>query len=107
MVLHFGSAKSSEGPVSFLKSLFGGGKAEPKAGAVKSLEYNGFTIEARPYKEAGQFQTAGVVWKEIGGVRKEHAFIRADRFSSADDAADHALLKGKQIIDQQGEQALK
>ena len=98
--------KHYEDHVSFLKKLFGGGSGEKSAGGgapAKTLEYNGFTIEARPYKEAGQYQTAGVVAKVIDGTRKEHRFIRADRFTSAEDAADHAIFKGKQIIDQSGE----
>jgi hypothetical protein len=94
--------------MSFLKKLFGGGsdggsQSEGPAAALKTLAYKGFTIEARPYKEAGQFQTAGVVWKEVDGQRKEHKFVRADRFAAAEDAADHALFKGQQIIDQQGD----
>ena len=70
---------------------------------MKQAEHKGFTIEARPYKEGGQFQLAGVISKEIGGVRKEHKYIRADRFTSLDEAADIALVKGRQIIDEQGE----
>lgn len=91
--------------MSFLKKLFGGGgdKSAGPAPAAMTLEHKGFTIEARPYKEAGQYQTAGVVWKEVNGERKEHSFIRADRFAAIEDAANHAILKGQQIIDQQGD----
>ena len=67
--------------MSFLKKLFGGGSDGGAAAAAKSAEYKGFTIEARPYKEGGQFQLAGVIAKEIDGVRKEHKFVRADRFT--------------------------
>jgi hypothetical protein len=90
--------------MSFFKKLFGGGgesKTAPKS--VKSAEHKGFTIEARPYKEGGQFQLAGVISKEIDGARKEHSFVRADRFTSLEEAADIALVKGRQIIDEQGE----
>lgn len=91
--------------MSFLKKLFGaGGDAKtPPTATAKMLEYNGYIIEARPYREAGQYQTAGLVWKEVGGVRKEHNFIRADRFASPEEAADHAIFKGQQIVDQMGE----
>lgn len=91
--------------MSFLKKLFGGGEAKSgaPAAASKTLEYKGYIIEARPFKEAGQFQTAGVVTKEVGGERKAHSFIRADRFAAEADAADHALFKGRQIIDQMGD----
>ena len=89
--------------MSFFKKLFGGGGAAKPVAAVKTAEHNGFTIEARPYKEGGQFQLAGVISKEIDGVRREHKYIRADRFTSIDEAADIALVKGRQIIDEQGE----
>ena len=37
------------------------------------------------------------------GAPKEHRFVRADRFSDEDAAADHAIMKGQQIVDQLGE----
>lgn len=91
--------------MSFLKKLFGGGAdaGAGEAAAAKTLEYKGFTIEARPYKEGGQYQLAGVIAKEIDGVRKEHKYIRADRFAGLDEAADIALAKGRQIIDERGD----
>ena len=90
--------------MSFFKKLFGGGSSGPELGkAAKSLEYKGFMIEAKPYKEGAQFQLAGLISKEIDGVRKEHRFVRADRFTSIDEAADIAISKGRQIIDEQGE----
>lgn len=88
--------------MSFLKKLFGGGGAKESAPA-KTVEHKGFIIAAAPYKEAGQYQTAGVISKEVGGIMKEHRFIRADRFAAIEDAANHALVKGRQIVDEQGE----
>jgi hypothetical protein len=91
--------------MSFLKRLFGGGGAGEPAAAkpAKQIEHKGFTVSATPYKNDGQYQTCGVVSKEIGGVVKEHKFIRADRFAGLDDAVDVSLKKGQQIIDEQGE----
>lgn len=94
--------------MSFLKKLFGLGGAEqageePVAAGGKTAEHKGFTIRATPYKESGQFQTCGVVSKEIGGTMKEHRFVRADRFAGLDEAVDVSLAKGRQIIDEQGE----
>lgn len=93
--------------MSFWKSLFGGGdvKSASTSGskAAKSVEHNGYRIEAQPYPEGGQFQLAGTISKEIDGVRKEHRYVRADRFASMEDAAEYAILKGKQIVDQQGD----
>jgi hypothetical protein len=96
--------------MSFWKKLFGGGgssEADGPAAPAKSVEYNGFTIRAAPYKSEGQYQTAGVVEKEIGGVAKEHKFIRADRFPSLDDAVEFSLTKGRQIVDEQGERMFR
>jgi hypothetical protein len=89
--------------MSFFKKLFGGGGVAAAPKSVKSAEHKGFTIEARPYKEGGQFQLAGLISKEIDGVRKEYPYVRADRFTSIDEAAEIALVKGRQIIDEQGE----
>lgn len=95
--------------MSFLKSLFGmGGKpAEEAPATLKQAEHNGFSIEARPYKEGGQFQTAGVITKTVDGVKKEHKFVRADRFTTIEEAADFALTKGRQIVDEQGERMFR
>lgn len=91
--------------MSFLKKLFGGGgsPAKPK----KSIDYKGFSIKATPYQEAGQYQTCGVVSKEVNGEMREHRFIRADRFSDEESAADHAILKGQQMVDQIGDGMFK
>ena len=90
--------------MSFLKKLFGGGKSEEASSKPgKQLEYKGFLITATPFKEGGQWQTCGTVTKTIGGEAKEHRFIRADRFADEEAAADHAIMKGQQIIDQMGE----
>jgi hypothetical protein len=90
--------------MSFLKRLFGGGSATTAEPAVAAeTEHKGFTIRATPFKEGGQFQTCGVVSKEIGGVVKEHRFIRADRFAALEDAVSVSLAKGRQLVDEQGE----
>jgi hypothetical protein len=101
-----------EETMSFLKSLFGlgGGKEQggsAPAAATKEAEHKGFIIRATPYKDGGQFQTAGTISKEVGGEMKEYKFVRADRFSTIEEAADLSLSKGRQIIDEQGERMFK
>ncbi|MBN9070219.1 MAG: hypothetical protein J0H34_01190 [Rhizobiales bacterium] len=95
--------------MSFFKRLFGGG-GESSSGAdagaakvLKEVEHKGFLVRATPFKQDGQFQTCGVVSKEIGGAVKEHRFVRADRFAGVDDAVDISIRKGIQLIDEQGE----
>lgn len=90
--------------MSFLKRLFSraGGTPEPEGPAGRE-EYEGFVILAEPYPEAGQFQLAGTITKEIGGEMKEHRFVRADRFATREQAAEFTLMKARQIIDQNGE----
>jgi hypothetical protein len=73
--------------------------SETQAAADKSLEYNGYMIEARPYKDGGQWQLAGRISKD----GKVHDFVRADKFSSKDEAVDIALSKGRLIVDQSGD----
>jgi len=89
--------------MSFFSTLFGRGKAAPTAKLSDPVEYKGFIIRAAPYKNNGHYQTAGVIEREIGGVRKEHRFIRADAYASYDDAVNFTLNKARQIIDLQGE----
>jgi hypothetical protein len=70
---------------------------------VKSLEYKGFLIEATPYKDGREYQLSGVISKD----GKHHQFIRADKFSDKETAADIALSKGQLIVDQLGEGMFK
>jgi hypothetical protein len=96
--------------MSFLKSLFGLGDKAPAEAApavAKQIEYNGFIIQATPYKDAGQYQTCGIVAKVIEGTRKEHKFIRADRFASLDEAIDCCFTKGRLMVDEQGERLFR
>ncbi len=89
--------------MSIFSALFGRGRAAPAEKLSDPVEYKGFIIRAAPYKNNGQYQTAGVIAREVGGVRKEHRFIRADAYASYDDAASFTLNKARQIIDLQGE----
>jgi len=91
--------------MSFLKSLFGGGKSA-EAGPAKAVaedEYKGFMIKATPMAVGGEHQLAGTIEKQFGGETKSYKFVRADRLSTREEAASRALDKGRQIIDEQGD----
>lgn len=85
--------------MAFWSKWFSGGGAAAAAKPAKTLEYKGYVIEALPIKDGGQYQLAGRITRE----GREHRFLRADKFSSAEDAADIALAKGQLIIDQMGD----
>lgn len=86
--------------MSFLRKLFGGRNSAPPAPETES--YNGFTITATPFKADGQWQLSGIVSMEVDGVVKEHAFIRADKFSDRTQAVEFVFIKGRLIVDQLG-----
>ncbi len=89
--------------MSFLSALSGRLAAAPAEKVAEPVEYKGFVIRAAPFKSEGQYQTAGVIEREVGGVRKEHQFIRADAFATYDDAVSFTLAKARQMVDLQGE----
>lgn len=95
--------------MSFLKRLLGlgsgvgSGGADGPAPVAKQAEYKGFMVAASPYKVDGQYQVCGVISKDVDGARKEHRFVRADRFAGLDDAVEVSLGKGRHLVDEQGE----
>jgi len=96
--------------MSFWKNLFGGGaaSAEPAGDKVLGEEgYKGFLIKSIEMKAGSELQLAGTIEKEIGGELKTYRFVRADRMTSRDDLIAMALSKGRQIIDEQGEQIFR
>ncbi|MHB1103612.1 MAG: HlyU family transcriptional regulator [Devosia sp.] len=92
--------------MSFWKKIFGGGDEDSSESAAASgphEEYKGFTIRASLLPAGSEYQLSGSIEKEVGGTVKRHDFVRADRFSSKDEARSFTLAKGRQIIDEQGE----
>jgi len=89
--------------MSFWNALFGQLSPVKAEKPAEPVEYKGYVIRAEPFKSEGQYQTAGVIERDIGGVKKEHRFIRADAFASYDDAVNFSLSKARQMVDLQGE----
>ena len=96
--------------MSFLKKLFGGGSSDPTPQGDKVLgeeTYKGFHIKAIEMRAGSEYQLAGTIEKDVGGEAKSYRFIRADRMGSLDDLVALALSKGRQIVDEQGEQIFR
>jgi hypothetical protein len=93
--------------MSFWKKLFGGGEGGEAAasggGALGQEDYKGFLIKAIEMRAGSEYQLAGTIEKDVGGEHKSYQFVRADRMSSKDDLISLALAKGRQIVDEQGE----
>jgi hypothetical protein len=90
--------------MSFWRRLFGGaGSATEPTAAAEPVHYKGYVVTATPFQEGGQYQTCGVITREVDGEIKSHRFIRADRFPSLDDAVETTIRKAKQVIDEQGD----
>lgn len=89
--------------MSFFKRIFGARSTGVTASfAPESQDYKEHTIFAEPVKDNGQWRLAGRVTKSIDGQTKEHAFVRADMFSSREDAVTFAFKKGELLVDQMG-----
>lgn len=92
-----------------LGSIFGklfGSKDGDSAPAEAPVEHNGLLVVAEPIKEGSQYRTAGFIEKRQGDEVQRVQFIRADNHSTRESAVTHAVQKGKQIIDEQGEAVL-
>ncbi|KLK94495.1 hypothetical protein AA309_03375 [Microvirga vignae] len=92
---------------SFFKDFWtrftGGGDSSVTEPAAEAVEYKGFRIRPAPYPSKGQYQTAGIIEKDSETGLKEHRFVRAETHASKADAEAFAVVKGKQIIDEQGD----
>jgi hypothetical protein len=69
----------------------------------EAVEYKGYAIRPACRREGSQWITAGVIAKEFDDGIKEQPFIRADFYSTKDDADACSITKAKRIIDEQGD----
>ncbi len=91
--------------MSFFKKLFGQSVILKKDVMLHS--YEGFEIAPAPQKDGDNYRLAGFVSKEIEGQRMEHFLIRADIFSSLEEAEKATLIKAQRLIDEQGEKIFR
>ncbi len=90
---------------SIFAKLFGSSSSTAST-AEAPVEYKGLYVIAEPIQEGGQYRTAGFIEKRDGDEVQRTRFIRADNHTDRDAAVNHAIMKGKQIIDEQGESVL-
>lgn len=90
--------------LSSILSMFSGGtKSDTPSGIVtEPQQHADCTIHASPMREGGQYRLAGRIEKVVNGETLVRTFIRADMFSSTEDAIDGTFRKARQIIDQHG-----
>lgn len=95
--------------LSNILSIFTGGasatSAEKPSASTVSAEpqtHGDCTIHATPQREGNQFRLMGRIEKEMNGETLVRNFIRADVFTSSDDAIESTFRKARQIIDQNG-----
>jgi len=86
-----------------LKALFHRLFGDAEVADAAGVEYNGYRIRPTPYRRTGQYQTCGVIEKEVRGEIKEHHFIRAELHPSRQAAVDFSIAKARQIIDERGD----
>ncbi len=88
-----------------LKSLFGNKADTTDSGQSRPediVEYKNCLISPTPIKEGNQYRTAGTISSQSQEESRQTQFIRADNHSSRDQAVEHCVTKGKQIIDERG-----
>ncbi len=85
---------------SFFRRLLGG-EERPLEG--EPVTYGEYTITPTPMRQGSAYLTAGIIRKHTAEGVREHRFIRADTHHSPEDAANFAILKGRQIVDQLGD----
>ena len=92
--------------VSFFSRLFGDSSQEDgSAKRSDPVPYGNFLICAAPQRKGDSWHLSGVIIKpgEDGAEDLEREYIRADTFTSHDEAVSFSQRKGEQIIDEQGD----
>ncbi len=87
--------------MNLLSRLFG--RSAPEAKAVDPILHKSCRIFPQPAKDGGGFRLAARIEKDFGDQVKVHHLIRADTFTSLEEATDTSIAKAKLAIDQLGD----
>lgn len=90
----------------WIAKIFGAGGDKPAGKKGPSEEHNGFRITPMPEARGGQYLTVGEIRSLDASDERVHKFIRADMNPSFEQACQHTILKGKQIINERGNSIL-
>jgi hypothetical protein len=88
--------------MSLFSRLFGG--KTPNADPETEPEtHAGCLIYPEPARDGSKWRVAARIEKQIDGEIKTHQLIRADTLDSEEAAAETAVFKARQVIDEQGD----
>jgi hypothetical protein len=87
----------------FFQNMTGAGAGAGGEAQLAVVEYEGYRIRPAPYRNEGRYQTAGIIEKDGAEGTRTQRFIRAETHGTMDEAAEFAIAKGKQIIDERGD----
>jgi len=90
----------------FLRRLAGGGGNSGAGEPAARETYEGLEILAMPVSEGQVWRVAGRIQRVGDDDGDGHEFVRADTMASHDEAVRMSLLKGRQLIDEQGSRLL-
>lgn len=85
-----------------LGGFSGGDAASVAAGKERMQKIGEYAVFATPRKEGAQYRLAGRIEHEVNGEKLIRNFVRADVFSSEDDAIETTFRKAGLIIEQGG-----
>lgn len=91
--------------MSWLGRLFG--RQDKTGPAPAGEEYKGFRIIPTPIPEGRVYRLSARIEHDVEGETKHHTLVRADTLESQGAAADAAIAKARQVIDEQGLQLFK
>ena len=83
-----------------IRKLF---RRDPDSQRAPPTEYRGYLITPTPQRSGAEFHTCGEIARTVGAETRTARFIRADRHGSEEQAMQHAIQKGRQIIDELGD----
>ncbi len=86
----------------FMRGLGASGEGEASGQAAEPVAYKDFLIHPAPRREGSHWHIAGSIVSEADPQGPAHEFIRADTFTSLDEAVHFTVIKARQIIDERG-----